>query len=69
MAWIEEAPAGEVKEPWARSNIMRSMSLNPGAMRAVGDLSRHVLFGGSRLSRAQEELIITTVAAVNGCFY
>jgi hypothetical protein len=69
MAWIKEAAVAAAAEPWYRSNIMRSMSLNPGAMAAVGELSRACLFGGSRLTRAQEEIIITTTASLNGCFY
>ena len=56
-------------QPWSRSNIMRCMSLNPGAMAGLAELSRYVLFGGSRLTRVQEEAIITTVANVNQCFY
>ena len=69
MAWIGEAPVPAAAEPWYRSNIMRSMSLNPRAMAAVGELSRACLFGGSRLTRVQEEMIITTTASLNGCFY
>jgi alkylhydroperoxidase family enzyme len=69
MAWIGEAPVDASAEPWFRSNIMRSMSLNPQAMRGVAELSRGCLFGGSRLTRAQEEMVVTTVASLNGCFY
>ncbi len=69
MAWIEEAPVEGSAEPWMRSNIMRSMSLNPQAVHGVSELSRGCLFGGSRLTRVQEEMIITTVASLNGCFY
>ena len=69
MAWIQEAPVDRSVEPWMRSNIMRSMSLNPRAMHGVAELSRGCLFGGSRLTRVQEEIIITTVASLNGCYY
>lgn len=69
MAWIDEVPVEGSSDPWSRANIMRCMSLNPGAMNGVAELSRHVLFGGSRLTRAQEEMIITATASLNGCFY
>ncbi len=69
MSWIKEVPVESASEPWSRSNIMRCMSLNPGAMHGIAELSRHVLFGGSTLTRAQEEIIITTTAGINGCFY
>lgn len=69
MSWIREAPLKGSDEPWSRSNIMRCMSLNPGAMAGLAAMSRHILFGGSRLTRVQEEAIITTVANLNQCFY
>ena len=69
MAWIEQVPVETSAEPWMRANIMRVMSLNPQAMHGVAELSRGCLFGGSRLTRVQEEIIITTVASLNGCFY
>ena len=69
MAWIREAPIEAGDQPWSRSNIMRCMSLNPGAMAGLAEMSQHVLFGGSRLTRVQEEAINTTVANVNQCFY
>lgn len=56
-------------EPLLRANIMRSMSLNLQAVRGVAELSKACLFGGSSLTRVQEETIITTVAGLNGCFY
>ena len=69
MAWIREAPIEAGDQPWSRSNIMRCMSLNPGAMAGLAEMSQHILFGGSRLTRVQEEAIITTVANVNQCIY
>ncbi|MGI8550425.1 MAG: carboxymuconolactone decarboxylase family protein [Dehalococcoidia bacterium] len=66
MAWIREMPTSE---PWAQANVIRCMSINPTAMKAVMDLNRAVTFGGSRLSRVQEELIATTVSTINRCRY
>ena len=66
MSWIEEVPR---PEPWAQANIIKCMSINPKAMQAVMDLNRAVTFGGSTLSRVQEELIATTVSTVNKCRY
>jgi hypothetical protein len=69
MSWIKEVPIEASSEPWSRSNIMRSMSLNPQAVLGVSELSKACLFGGSRLTRIQEEIIITTASSLNGCFY
>jgi uncharacterized peroxidase-related enzyme len=51
------------------SNIMRVQSLNPAAMQAHLKLYQTLLFGHSRLSRAERELIGTVVSSVNGCAY
>ena len=66
MSWIEEVPTNE---PWAQANVIRCMSINPAAMKAVMSLNRAVTFGGSRLTRVQEELIATTVSTTNRCRY
>ena len=66
MSWIKEVPR---PEPWAQANIIKVMSINPQAMQAVMDLNRAVTFGGSSLTRVQEELIATTVSTVNKCRY
>jgi alkylhydroperoxidase family enzyme len=66
MSWIEEAP---VSEPWAQANVIRVMSINPKAMKAVAQLGQALTFGGSTLTRVQEELIATTVSTVNRCRY
>jgi alkylhydroperoxidase family enzyme len=66
MSWIKEVPT---TEPWAQGNVIRVMSINPKAMRAVADLNRAVTFGGSHLTRVQEEIIATTVSTVNRCRY
>ena len=66
MSWIREQPSSE---PWAQANVIRCMSINPKAMKAVMDLNRAVTFGGSPLTRTQEEIIATTVSATNRCRY
>lgn len=66
MSWIKEVPTSE---PWAQSNMIRCMSIRPPAMKAVMDLNRAVTFGGSTLTRVQEEIIATTVSTVNRCRY
>ena len=66
MSWIKES---STSEPWNQSNVIHSMSVNPTAMRAVMELNRAVTFGGSRLTRVQEELIATTVSTINRCRY
>ncbi len=81
MAWIDiidEADAeGDLKAIYddiARrrgklSNIMRIHSLNPPTMQAHLELYLKVVFGASRLRRAERELIATVVSAANGCAY
>ncbi len=64
MAWIREAEGSE-----SMANVMRCMSILPAAMQAVSALNRTLTFGGSRLSRVQEEIIATTVSAINRCHY
>ena len=66
MSWIEEVPTSE---PWAQANIMRCLSINPAAMQALMALNQQITFGGSRLSRSQEEIIATTVSTLNRCRY
>ena len=66
MSWINEIPTDE---PWAQANIMRCMSIDPKMMNAVMELNRVVTFGGSTLTRTQEELIATTVSTINRCRY
>ncbi len=66
MSWIKEVPTSE---PWAQSNVIRCMSLRPPVMKAVMELNRAITFGGSHLTRVQEEIIATTVSTVNRCRY
>ena len=62
MAWIrqEDVPLG---------NVIKIMSINEGAMKAVQAVNQAVTFGASTLTRTQEEAIATTVSVVNKCRY
>ena len=48
---------------------MQCMSLHPEAIPAVSGLNRTVTFGGSTLTRPQEEMIATIVSVINECDY
>ncbi len=56
----EEVPFG---------NVIKIMSINEGAMKAVQSVNQAVTFGASALTRTQEEAIATTVSVVNKCRY
>ena len=62
MSWIWE-------EDLNVANIIKVMSINPKAMRAVQRLNSTLMFGGSTLTRVQEESIATTVSAINKCHF
>lgn len=68
MSWIHEVDLPP-DDPWAQANIMRCMSIDLPMLRAVAQLNRVVTFGGSTLTRVQEELIATTVSTCNRCRY
>jgi len=63
MPWIKEADLGDQALP----TIFRVMSLNPEALEAVKRLNETLAFGGSSLTRMQEEAIAIVVAAANQC--
>ncbi|MEM9057845.1 MAG: peroxidase-related enzyme, partial [Pseudomonadota bacterium] len=81
MSWIteiDEADAdGELRDVYAElmqqrgkvANIMRAHGANPGALRAHLNLYMHLLFGASKLSRAEREAIGVVVSANNNCTY
>jgi alkylhydroperoxidase family enzyme len=50
-------------------NIVRSMSLAPEVLRRSMELYREIMFGPSRLSRQERELLATVVSATNECYY
>ncbi len=60
MSWIRE-------EEIDASNVIKVMSISPGAMHAVTDLNSAITFGASTLTRVQEEAIATTVSVINRC--
>ncbi len=60
MSWIRE-------EDLPLANVIKVMSINPGAMKAVQELNARITFGSSALTRVQEEAIATTVSVVNQC--
>ena len=49
--------------------IFQVISLNPEALESVKRLNETLAFGGSGLTRVQEEAIATVVAAANQCRY
>ena len=65
MPWIREAE-GEDLPPGA---IIRVMSILPKAMKGVSGMSQAVTFGGSTLTRVQEEAIATAVSVATRCRY
>jgi uncharacterized peroxidase-related enzyme len=65
MSWIEEVDLGEQDLP----EIFRAMSLNPQGLESVKALNEALAFGGSGLTRVQEEAIATVVAVANRCRY
>jgi alkylhydroperoxidase family enzyme len=50
-------------------NIVRSMSLSPEALRASMGLYKAIMFGPSRLTRQDRELLATVTSATNDCYY
>ena len=62
MSWIREE---DVNLP----EVIKVMSIQPKAMEAVQQLNTAVTFGGSVLTRVQEEAIATVASATNHCRY
>lgn len=50
-------------------NVLRVQSLRPRVLRASTQLYLEVMYGESGLSRAQREMIATSVSRANDCFY
>jgi uncharacterized peroxidase-related enzyme len=81
MAYIrlieEDEAEGPLKEDYdaavARAgkvfNIVKAMSLRPGALRASMALYREIMFGESGLSRKERELLATVSSAEQSCRY
>lgn len=51
------------------ANILRIHSQNPGALAGMMQLYLSAHKGPSPLTRAQREMIATTVSTINDCFY
>ena len=80
MTWIpipdeEGTPElARLTKPWRDQGrpvaaVLAPMLHRPRTFRAVMQMNNAVTFGGSSLGRRREELIATTVSALNGCFY
>jgi len=65
MSWIRETEA-KSGDP---APVIKVMSINPAAMESVTNLSQALFFGGSVLTRVQEEAIATVVSVINKCRY
>ena len=81
MSWIqvidEENATGKLKETYEEiskkrgklSNIMKIHSLNPDAMKKHMELYLTIMFGSSKLSREEREMIAVVVSTANQCDY
>ncbi len=80
MAWIELPDDEQTKELSRLTQryrdeqrplpgIIAVMKATPKTMRVVLQMNYAVTFGGSSLGRRREELIATSVSALNQCFY
>ena len=72
MSWIREAETESLPEdirPSVTANVIRVLSINPTALRAVVGMNFGITFGASALSRVEEEAIATAVSVVNKCQY
>lgn len=80
MAWID-LPADDATPELERAtriyrkqgrpvpSVIAVMKPSPKALRGVIQMNNAVTFGGSCLGRRREELIATSVSALNDCFY
>ncbi len=81
MAWIRTVPESEatgiVKEQYDAGiertgrvyNIVKLLSIKPESLKAFVNQYEIIMFGPSKLSRAQREMIATVVSQINGCRY
>ena len=81
MAFIKIIEPEDAKGPLAKEydaavrragrvyNVVKLQSHRPGVLRRSTDLYRMVMHGESELTRAERELLATTVSAVNQCHY
>ncbi len=81
MAWIRTVPESEatgiVKEEYEAGiertgriyNIVKLFSIKPESLKAFINQYEVTMFGPSKLSRAQREMIATVVSQINTCRY
>ncbi len=83
MAWIrtisEQEAEGPLSDLYSKlrqnphfglvPNVIKAFSLRPEIAAAITRLSSAATFGGSHLSRVQEEMIAATVSSINRCHY
>lgn len=84
MAWIrtisEEQAEGRLAQIYAEiaksphfmgrvPNVMKAFSLRPELLERLAGVAGTATFGGSRLTRVQEEMIATVVSSINRCHY
>src|SRR6478735_7413315 len=50
-------------------NIVKAMSLRPEVLKQSMDMYRAIMFGPSRLTRAERELLATVTSRINECHY
>ncbi len=61
--------AEQDKDTGAVDNILKVHSLHPETLRAHIDLYRTVMYGKSRISRIEREMIGVVVSQINACHY
>ena len=66
---LERATRPYTKDGGTVPAVVAAMKPSPKALRAVLRLNYAVTFGGSSLGQRREELIATTISAINDCFY
>ncbi len=81
MVWIQTVPESEatgiVKEEYEAGiqragrvyNIVKLFSIKPESLRMFINQYEIIMFGPSKLSRAQREMIATAVSQINACRY
>ena len=81
MAWIRTVPESEatgiVKEEYDAGvqragqvfNIVKLFSIKPESLKVFINQYEIIMFGPSKLSRAQREMIATVVSQINACRY
>lgn len=84
MAWIrtvsEQDASGRLAEIYAEikkgphfmgqvPNVIKALSQRPELLAGVMRVATTATFGGSRLTRVQEEMIATVVSSINRCHY